>query len=113
MQYSVCVRANFSHSSIKMEEIDQEIERNSGSAGKPEGNENQETRPRGSLRTILKQSDGTDMLLMVLGTIGCVADGASMAIIMLVLSNLMNGYAASSLTSEDINKVSKRNQEQY
>ncbi|KAM7480105.1 hypothetical protein LguiA_028318 [Lonicera macranthoides] len=87
-----------------MEEIDQEIERNNGSPGKPEGNENQETCPRGSLRTVLKQSDGTDMLLMVLGTIGCVADGSSLATIMLVLSNLMNGYASSSLTSADINK---------
>lgn len=46
---------------------------------------------------------------MALGTIGCVADGACMSAIMLVLANLMNGYAAAtSLTPKVINKVSLR-----
>ncbi|KAF5957361.1 hypothetical protein HYC85_004586 [Camellia sinensis] len=55
-------------------------------------------------RGVLKHSDGLDMLLMALGTIGCVADGACMSAIMLVLANLMNGYAAAtSLTPKVIN----------
>ncbi|GFZ11973.1 hypothetical protein Acr_23g0003580 [Actinidia rufa] len=65
---------------------------------------NTTTPPPGSLRMVLKHSDGLDIMLMTLGTIGCVADGASMSSIMLVLSNLMNGYASSYLTLQEINK---------
>lgn len=78
----------------------------------PEGEEPENYKPRvktrtalGSLMTVLKHSDWKDMVLMGLGTLGSVADGLSMASIMIVLSNLMNGYASSSLGLEDINKV--------
>ncbi|CAK9144596.1 unnamed protein product [Ilex paraguariensis] len=81
------------------------MEGNEGLPEKTEGSGNPR-RPRGSLRTVLKHSDWLDMLLMAVGTIGCVADGLSMSVIMLVLSQLMNGYASvdSPLNPEDINK---------
>lgn len=59
----------------------------------------------GSLQTVLKQSDWMDMLLMALGSMGSVADGSSMAIIMLILCDVMNKYSGSSVTIEEINKV--------
>lgn len=59
----------------------------------------------GSLQTVLKQSDWMDMLLMALGSMGSVADGSSMAIIMLILCDLMNKYSGSSVTIEEINKL--------
>ncbi|KAI8020547.1 ABC transporter B family member 17 [Camellia lanceoleosa] len=84
-------------------EIDQKIESNERLKSKRKGSV--QTIPPSSLRTVLKHSDGLDMLLMALGTIGCVADGACMSAIMLVLANLMNGYAAAtSLTPKVINK---------
>ncbi|KAF8008932.1 hypothetical protein BT93_J0049 [Corymbia citriodora subsp. variegata] len=58
----------------------------------------------GSLRMVLKNSDWKDMLLMALGTTGCVADGLTMCLIMIVLSNLMNGYAGAYLGPRDFNK---------
>ncbi|KAK3221254.1 hypothetical protein Dsin_008279 [Dipteronia sinensis] len=61
------------------------------------------TKP-GSLRLVLKDSDWKDVLLMVMGSIGSVADGSAMALIMLCLGSLMNGYASSALTPHDINK---------
>lgn len=82
------------------------MEKNKGSVSKPEGSGNPRRAP-GSLRMVLKHSDRIDMFLMALGTIGCVADGLTMTAIMLVLSRLMNGYAAAaSLTLVDVNKVS-------
>ncbi|PKI56667.1 hypothetical protein CRG98_022917 [Punica granatum] len=51
----------------------------------------------GSLLTVLKHSDWKDMLLMVLGTLGSVADGLSIALMMIILSNLMNRYGSVSL----------------
>ncbi|KAL7191798.1 hypothetical protein ACSBR2_023801 [Camellia fascicularis] len=87
----------------KVGEIDQKIESNERLKSKCKGSV--QTIPPGSLRTVLKHSDGLDMLLMALGTIGCVADGACMSAIMLVLASLMNGYAAAtSLTPKVINK---------
>ncbi|XP_059638896.1 ABC transporter B family member 15-like [Cornus florida] len=87
-----------------MGELDQEIEKSDELSSKPEGNGNPTT-SGGSLRMVLKHSDWIDMLLMVLGTIGCVSDGMCMPAVLLVLSHLMNGYAAaSSLTLEDIDK---------
>ena len=59
----------------------------------------------GSLVTVLKQSDWMDMLLMAFGSMGSAADGSSMAIIMIILSDLMNKYSGTSVTIEDINKV--------
>ncbi|GMP33972.1 hypothetical protein CsSME_00007054 [Camellia sinensis var. sinensis] len=86
----------------KVGEIDQKIESNERLKSKCKGSV--QTILLGSLRTVLKHSDGLDMLLMALGTIGCVADGACMSAIMLVLANLMNGYAAAtSLTPKVIN----------
>ncbi|KAK4850840.1 hypothetical protein QYF36_010230 [Acer negundo] len=76
-----------------------------GSLGKHE-EENEEmirTKP-GSLRMVLKDSDWKDVLLMVMGSIGSVADGSAMALIMLCLGSLMNGYGSSALTLHDINK---------
>ncbi|TXG61115.1 hypothetical protein EZV62_012478 [Acer yangbiense] len=76
-----------------------------GSSGKHE-EENEEmirTKP-GSLRMVLKDSDWKDVLLMVMGSIGSVADGSAMALIMLCLGSLMNGYGSSTLTLHDINK---------
>eukprot|EP00258_Populus_trichocarpa_P042678 XP_024458697.1 ABC transporter B family member 15 [Populus trichocarpa] len=58
----------------------------------------------GSLQTVLKQSDWMDMLLMALGSMGSVADGSSMAIIMIILCDLMNKYSGTSVTIEEINK---------
>ncbi|XP_030544980.1 putative multidrug resistance protein [Rhodamnia argentea] len=58
----------------------------------------------GSLRVVLKNSDRKDMLLMALGTVGCVADGLTLSLMMIVLSNLMNGYASASLGPGDVNK---------
>ncbi|XP_059638895.1 ABC transporter B family member 15-like [Cornus florida] len=87
-----------------MGKLDQETEKSDELSSKAEGNGNPRT-SGGSLRMVLKQSDRVDMLLMVLGTIGCVSEGMNMAAIMIVLSNLMNGYAdASSLMLEVINK---------
>ncbi|KAL3537332.1 hypothetical protein ACH5RR_000698 [Cinchona calisaya] len=59
---------------------------------------------RGSLRLVLKHADLLDILLMALGTIGCVADGSSVSANMLVLSSLMNSYSRSAITPHDINK---------
>ncbi|KAF8390545.1 hypothetical protein HHK36_025072 [Tetracentron sinense] len=79
-------------------------EKNGDSSSKTEGNGNS-IKKSGSLRMIFKHSDLMDTLLMVLGTIGCVADGLSLSVIMLVLSNMMNNYAAtSSLTLKDVDK---------
>ncbi|KAK3437549.1 hypothetical protein EUGRSUZ_C02210 [Eucalyptus grandis] len=41
---------------------------------------------------------------MALGTTGCIADGLTMSLIMILLSNLMNGYASTSLGPGDANK---------
>ncbi|KAF9662955.1 hypothetical protein SADUNF_Sadunf18G0108000 [Salix dunnii] len=60
--------------------------------------------PSGSLQTVLKQSDWMDMLLMALGIVGSVVDGSSIAIIMIILSDLMNRYSVTSVTIEAINK---------
>lgn len=59
-----------------------------------------------SFRKIFRDSDIKDTWLMALGTMGCVADGSSTPLIMLVLSKIMNTYAVdSSFTLKDINKV--------
>ncbi|XXG62474.1 hypothetical protein AAC387_Pa05g0824 [Persea americana] len=58
-----------------------------------------------SFRKIFRDSDIKDTGLMALGTMGCVADGSSTPLIMLVLSKIMNTYAVdSSFTLKDINK---------
>ncbi|GMP57809.1 hypothetical protein CsSME_00021730 [Camellia sinensis var. sinensis] len=61
----------------------------------------------GLFQTIFRYSDATDMLFMALGTFGCLADGSSTPLIMLVLSKIMNKYAISkSFTLHDINQDS-------
>ncbi|KAG6740062.1 hypothetical protein POTOM_057696 [Populus tomentosa] len=60
--------------------------------------------PSGPLQTVLKQSDWMDMLLMALGIMGSVVDGSSIAIIMIILSDLMNRYGVSSVAIEAINE---------
>ncbi|KAK2974677.1 hypothetical protein RJ640_030285 [Escallonia rubra] len=76
---------------------------------KPEDGEKPRAKPppaaaAGTLRRIMKHSDWTDVGFMAMGTMGCVADGSSLALTMLVVSNLMNTYSAASLNQQDINK---------
>ena len=76
----------------------------------PENKKKKTRNPRtsqGSLRLVLKHADLLDTLLMILGTIGCFADGSSVAANMLVLGSLMNSYGrgASAFNPDDINKV--------
>ena len=92
-------------------EANERIEKYDGSSTKLEESEKSAT-PSGSLRTILKYSDWKDMVLMTLGTFGCVADGLCMSAIMLVLSKLMNDYALTSLSLADIDKVGLKKQGQ-
>jgi ATP-binding cassette subfamily B (MDR/TAP) protein 1 len=54
---------------------------------------------------VLNQSDWKDMLLMILGSIGSLADGSAMALMMLIVSSLMNSYGDASFTLQDVNKV--------
>lgn len=89
---------------FRKSEGNEKTEKGDGSSTKPEGS-GKSTTPSGSLRTTLKYSDWKDMVLMALGTFGCVADGLTMPAMMLVIGKLMNGYAASSLTLADIDKV--------
>ncbi|XP_027152628.1 putative multidrug resistance protein [Coffea eugenioides] len=75
----------------------------------PENKKKKTRNPRtsqGSLRLVLKHADLLDTLLMILGTIGCFADGSSVAANMLVLGSLMNSYGrgASAFNPDDINK---------
>ncbi|KAJ0090713.1 hypothetical protein Patl1_14137 [Pistacia atlantica] len=58
-----------------MGEPSSEVQKDDGKEGR--------TQP-GSLRMVLKDSDWKDMFLMVLGSIGSVADGSAMALIMLI-----------------------------
>lgn len=60
--------------------------------------------PPGSLWRVLKYADWKDKVLMILGLIGCFANGLGMALIQIVMSNLMNSYA-SSFSRQDMNKV--------
>ena len=52
-------------------------------------------------------ADGTDKLLMVLGTIGSIGDGLMTPLTMLVLSGLINEYGAadSSFSNDIVDKV--------
>ncbi|KAK3014849.1 hypothetical protein RJ639_008776 [Escallonia herrerae] len=61
----------------------------------------------------MKHSDWTDVGFMAMGTMGCVADGSSLALTMLVVSNLMDTYSAASLNQQDINKVCLNQQNCY
>ncbi|KAH8481522.1 hypothetical protein H0E87_029116 [Populus deltoides] len=87
-----------------MEELSSELEKRGEPFSKDEVKQKASSMPSGSLRTVLKHSDWKDVLLMALGSIGSVADGSSMSLIMIILSDLMNSYGGSSVTIEDINK---------
>ncbi|CBI14902.3 unnamed protein product, partial [Vitis vinifera] len=84
-------------------EGNEKIEKDDVSSTKPEESGKPAT-PSGSLRSILRYSDWKDMVLMTLGTFGCVADGLTMSAMMLVISKLMNAYAVTSLSLADIDK---------
>ena len=88
-----------------MEELSSESEKRGEPFSKDEVKQKASSMPSGSLRTVLKYSDWKDVLLMALGSIGSVADGSAMSLIMIILSYLMNSYGGSSVTIEDINKV--------
>ncbi|KAL4584858.1 hypothetical protein LXL04_009468 [Taraxacum kok-saghyz] len=65
---------------------------------------NSKGRP-GLLWVILKHADKIDMSLMALGIAGCLANGSSMALIMLVVSRMMNGFAPTAkITLGDVNQ---------
>lgn len=62
--------------------------------------------PPGLLQMITEHADWVDIVLMALGTAGCIANGLSMSLIVLVLSRMYNDYASlSSMSSADINQV--------
>ena len=89
-----------------MEKFTERMEKDNVSSSKPESNEKKRM-PPGLLRTIAKHADWTDIVLMALGTAGCIANGLSMSLIMLVLSRMTNSYASmASITPADINQVS-------
>lgn len=58
--------------------------------------------------SLLAYADSRDMLLMWLGSCGCMADGATTPLIMLALSRITNNLATnpSSLTLQRIKEVS-------
>lgn len=58
-------------------------------------------------RSLLGYADSKDMLLMTLGCLGCIADGATMPLIMLALSRITGNLAAhhSSLSLHKIKEV--------
>ncbi|KAD4889046.1 hypothetical protein R6Q59_034064 [Mikania micrantha] len=61
--------------------------------------------PPGLFEMVTEHADRIDMVLMVLGTAGCIANGLSMSLIMLVLSRMYNDYASlASITSAVINQ---------
>ena len=61
------------------------------SRNKPDGKgkSSSSAAPSGSLKTVLNQPDWKDMLLMILGSIGSLADGSALALMMLIVSGLM------------------------
>nr|GFA23721.1 DnaJ homolog subfamily C member 7-like [Tanacetum cinerariifolium] len=80
--------------------VDQ-MEKNDGSSSKPDSRA-----PSMLLKMITEHVDRIYMILMALGSRGCVANGLSMSLVMLVLSRMTNGYASLSyITTSDINQV--------
>ena len=63
----------------------------------------------GSLRSIFLHADSVDMLLMTLGFLGAVGDGASMPVLLQVTGKIMNNIGGTSSVadafSHSINKV--------
>nr|GEU38382.1 putative multidrug resistance protein [Tanacetum cinerariifolium] len=83
--------------------VDQ-MEKNDGSSRKPDSRA-----PSVLLKMITEHVDRIDMILMALRSEGCVANGLSLSLVMLVLSRMTNGYASLSyITTSDINQVSIR-----
>ncbi|KAJ9568085.1 hypothetical protein OSB04_004051 [Centaurea solstitialis] len=80
------------------------MEKDNVSSSKDEISEKKRT-PPGFLRTVAQHADRIDIVLMALGTAGCIANGLSMSLIMLVLSRMTNSYASmASITPADINQ---------
>ena len=78
------------------------MEKKDGSSKKPDSRA-----PPGLIKMITEHADWIDITLMASGTGGCVANGLSMSLVMLVLSRMTNGYASLSfITPSDINQVS-------
>ncbi|KAI3765918.1 hypothetical protein L2E82_15964 [Cichorium intybus] len=76
------------------------MDKNNGSSTEP----NSKRQP-GLVGVISEHADRIDMILMAVGTAGCIANGSSMAWIMLALSRIMNGYASTaSMTLADVNQ---------
>lgn len=50
----------------------------------------------GSIRSIFMHADGVDILLMIMGLIGTIADGFSMPVMLYATSMLMNDIGATS-----------------
>ncbi|PWA77674.1 P-glycoprotein 16 [Artemisia annua] len=74
--------------------------KNDGSSSKPDSRA-----PPGLIKMITEHADWIDITLMLFGTGGCVANGLSMSLVMLVVSRMTNGYASfSSITPSDINQ---------
>ncbi|CAK7345682.1 unnamed protein product [Dovyalis caffra] len=87
-----------------MAELSSESKKDGQILSKCEVNQKSSRTRSGSLLTVLKQSDWKDVLLMALGSMGSVADGSTMALIMIILSDLMNSYGSGSVSIEDVNK---------
>ncbi|XP_024969810.1 putative multidrug resistance protein [Cynara cardunculus var. scolymus] len=80
------------------------MEKDNVSSSKPESSEKRRM-PPGLLGTIAEHADWVDIVLMTLGTAGCIANGLSMSLIMLVLSRMTNSYASmASINPADINQ---------
>lgn len=87
-----------------MEEVKKDEERDGRVSEQEENGEIKKSHM--GLRKILKDTEVADVGLMVLGTVGSVADGATIAVIMLLISTMMNTYAFNSkFTLHDIDKV--------
>ena len=98
---SLVLCATFHSSKLEMDRNDEKLSRKYERSVKTPP-------PPWSLRMVLKHSDGLDIMLMTLGTIGCVADGSVHVFNHASSNNLMNGYASTYLTLQDINKVNFR-----
>lgn len=61
----------------------------------------------GGKDSMFRYADGTDKLLMLLGTLGSLGDGLQYPLTMLVLSHVINEYGSSTavLSYDTVNKV--------
>lgn len=71
----------------------------------------QNKKKSGSIGSIFMHADGADLLLMTLGFIGAIGDGALTPVLLIATSKLMNNLGGSSTSTvhdftQKINKVS-------